>query len=128
MKQELQQLLTEAISIVQKKMNLSFSAIDDIQIERTRDQAHGDFACNIAMVLAKQAKTNPRELASALVENLPGSEIIDRIEIAGPGFINFFLSKQSRLDVISKILQTGKNYGRSEFGSGKSILVEFVSA
>ena len=128
MKQELQQLLTEAISIVQKKMNLSFSAIDDIQIERTRDQAHGDFACNIAMVLAKQAKTNPRELASALLENLPDSEIIDRVEIAGPGFINFFLSKQSRLDVISKILQTGKNYGRSEFGSGKSILVEFVSA
>ncbi len=128
MKQELQQLLTEAISIVQKKMNLSFSAIDDIQIERTRDQEHGDFACNIAMVLAKQAKTNPRELASALLENLPDSEIIDRVEIAGPGFINFFLSKQSRLDVISKILQPGKNYGRSEFGSGKSILVEFVSA
>lgn len=128
MKQELQQLLTEAISIVQKKMNLSFSAIDDIQIERTRDQAHGDFACNIAMVLAKQAKINPRELASALLENLPGSEIIDRVEIAGPGFINFFLSKQSRLNVISKILQAGKNYGRSEFGSGKSILVEFVSA
>ena len=128
MKQKLQQLLTEAISIVQKKMNLSFSAIDDIQIERTRDQAHGDFACNIAMVLAKQAKTNPRELASALLENLPGSEFIDHVEIAGPGFINFFLSKQSRLDVISKILQAGKNYGRSEFGSGKSILVEFVSA
>jgi arginyl-tRNA synthetase len=128
LKQELQQLLTEAISIVQKKMNLSFSAIDDIQIERTRDQAHGDFACNIAMVLAKQAKTNPRELASALLENLPDSEIIDHVEIAGPGFINFFLSKQSRLDVISKILKAGKNYGRSEFGSGKSILVEFVSA
>lgn len=128
MKQKLQQLLTEAISIVQKKMNLSFSAIDDIQIERTRDQEHGDFACNIAMVLAKQAKTNPRELASALLENLPGSEFIDHVEIAGPGFINFFLSKQSRLDVISKILQAGKNYGRSEFGSGKSILVEFVSA
>ncbi|MFT5425101.1 MAG: arginyl-tRNA synthetase [Gammaproteobacteria bacterium] len=128
MKQELQQLLTEAISIVQEKMNLSFSPIDDIQIERTRDQTHGDFACNIAMVLAKQAKSNPRELASALLENLPASEMIDRVEIAGPGFINFFLSKQSRLNVISKVLQSGSNYGRSEFGSGQSILVEFVSA
>lgn len=128
MKQELQQLLSEAISIVQEKMNLSFSAIDDIQIERTRDQAHGDFACNIAMVLAKQAKTNPRELASALIENLPASKMIDRVEIAGPGFINFFLSKQSRLNVISKILQSGSNYGRSEFGAGRSTLVEFVSA
>lgn len=128
MKQELQQLLTEAISIVQKKMDLSFSAIDEIQLERTRDQTHGDFACNIAMVLAKQAKTNPRKLASVLLDNLPDSEIIDHVDIAGPGFINFFLSKQSRLDVISKILQTGKNYGRSEFGSGKSMLVEFVSA
>jgi len=64
LKQELQQLLTDAISIVQQKMNLSFSAIDDIQIERTRDQAHGDFACNIAMALAKQAKTSPRQPAS----------------------------------------------------------------
>jgi len=128
LKQELQQLLMDAISIVQQKMNLSFSAIDDIQIERTRDQTHGDFACNIAMVLAKQANTNPRQLASSIVENLPDSEIIDRVEIAGPGFINFFLNKQSLLNVITKILQAGENYGRSEFGSGKSILVEFVSA
>ncbi len=128
MKQELQQLLINAISIVQQKMNLSFSAIDDIQIERTRDQAHGDFACNIAMVLAKQANINPGQLASAIVENLPESEIIDRIEIAGPGFINFFLNKRSLLNVITEILQAGENYGRSEFSSGKSILVEFVSA
>ncbi|TDJ18396.1 MAG: arginine--tRNA ligase [Gammaproteobacteria bacterium] len=128
MKQELQQLLTGAILIVQQKMNLSFSAIDDIQIERTRDQAHGDFACNIAMVLAKQANINPRQLASSIVENLPDSEIIDRVEIAGPGFINFFLNKQSLLNVITKILQAGENYGRSEFGSGETILVEFVSA
>ena len=128
MKQELQQLLISAISIVQQKLNLSFSAIDDIQIERTRDQAHGDFACNIAMVLAKQANINPGQLASAIVENLPESEIIDRVEIAGPGFINFFLNKRSLLNVITEILQAGKNYGRSEFGSGKSILVEFVSA
>ena len=128
MKQELQQLLTDAISIVQQKMNLSFSAIEDIQIERTRDQAHGDFACNIAMALAKQAKTSPRQLASSIVENLPDSDIIDHVEIAGPGFINFFLKKQSRLSVITNILQSGENYGRSKFGSGKSILVEFVSA
>ena len=128
MKQELQQLLISAISIVQQKLNLSFSAIDDIQIERTRDQAHGDFACNIAMVLAKQANINPGQLASAIVENLPESEIIDRVEIAGPGFINFFLNKRSLLNVITEILQAGKNYGRSEFGSVKSILVEFVSA
>ena len=128
MKQELQQLLTGAISIVQQKMNLSFSAVDDIQIERTRDQAHGDFACNIAMVLAKQANINPRQLASSIVENLPYSEIFDRCEIAGPGGINFYLTKQSLLNIITKILQAGENYGRSEFGSGKTILVEFVSA
>jgi arginyl-tRNA synthetase len=128
LKQELQQLLMETISIVQEKMNLSFSAIGEIQIERTRDQSHGDFACNIAMVLAKQAKTNPRQLAASLVENLPDSEIIDRVEIAGPGFINFFINKQIRLNVITNILQAGEIYGRSEFGTGKSILIEFVSA
>jgi arginyl-tRNA synthetase len=128
LKQELQQLLVEAISIVQEKMDVTFSAIDDIKIERTRDQSHGDFACNIAMVLAKQAKTDPRELATALLENLPESEIVERVEIAGAGFINFFLSKQSRLNVITNILQAAETYGRSEFGAGKSILVEFVSA
>jgi len=128
LKQELQQLLVEAISIVQEKMDVTFSAIDDIKIERTRDQSHGDYACNIAMVLAKQARTNPRELAAALLESLPESNIVERIEIAGPGFINFFLSKQSRLNVITNILQAGEAYGRSEFGAGKSILVEFVSA
>ncbi len=128
MKQELQQLLMEAISIVQEKMDVSFSAIDDIQIERTRDQSHGDYACNIAMVLARQANTNPRQLATSLLEYLPESEIIERVEIAGPGFINFFLNKQSRLNVITNILQAAEAYGRSEFGSGKSILLEFVSA
>jgi len=128
LKQELQQLLMEAISIVQKKMDVSFTAIDDIQIERTRDKSHGDFACNIAMVLARQAKTNPRKLAAALLENIPESEIIERVEIAGPGFINFYLTKQSRLNVITRILQTAEAYGRSEFGTGKSILLEFVSA
>ncbi len=128
MKQELQQLLMEAISIVQKKMDVSFTAIDDIQIERTRDKSHGDFACNIAMVLARQAKTNPRKLAAALLENIPESETIERVEIAGPGFINFYLTKQSRLNVITRILQTAEAYGRSEFGTGKSILIEFVSA
>lgn len=128
MKQELQQLLMEAISIVQEKMDVTFSAIDDIKIERTRDQSHGDYACNIAMVLARQAKTNPKQLAAALLENIPESEIIEHIEIAGPGFINFFLTKQSRLNVITRILQAAEAYGRSEFGAGKSILVEFVSA
>jgi len=128
LKQELQQLLMEAISIVQEKMDITFSAIDDIKIERTRDRSHGDYACNIAMVLARQAKTNPKQLAVALLENIPESEIIERIEIAGPGFINFFLTKQSRLNVITRILQAAEAYGRSEFGAGKSILVEFVSA
>ena len=128
MKQELQQLLMEAISIVQENMDFSFSAIDEIKIESTRDQTHGDFACNIAMVLAKQTKKNPRQLASSLVENLPESKIIERVEIAEPGFINFFINKQSRLNVITNILQAAETYGRSEFGSGKSILLEFVSA
>ena len=69
MKQELQQLLISAISIVQQKLNLSFSAIDDIQIERTRDQAHGDFACKIAMFSAKQGNINPGQFNSAIFEN-----------------------------------------------------------
>lgn len=128
MKQELQELLMQAISIVRKKIAITYTDINIIQIERTRYPSHGDFACNIAMVLAKQAKINSRQLAALLLENLPQSEIIERVEIAGPGFINFFISKQSHLNVITKILQADHTYGRSEFGAGKSILLEFVSA
>ena len=100
----------------------------EIEIERTRDSQHGDFASNIAMRLAKAARQNPRKLAEALVAALPPDAAIAKVEIAGAGFINFFLRDDAYHTEIATILAEGADYGKSGFGGGHSVLVEFVSA
>ena len=99
-----------------------------ITVERARDNSHGDFASNLAMTLAKKAKRKPRDLAEALVTALAEDRAIEKVEIAGPGFINFFLKLASLNQVIGKVLSTGSEYGRSTVGKGKKILLEYVSA
>jgi arginyl-tRNA synthetase len=99
-----------------------------VDIERTRDAAHGDFATNVALQLAKPARRNPRQLAQAILGALPASELIERAEIAGPGFINFHLSAQAYQLELSRIFALGPTYGYSKRGSGQSTVVEFVSA
>jgi arginyl-tRNA synthetase len=100
----------------------------EIEVERTRDESHGDFATNVAMRLAKAARQNPRKIAEALRAALPAHPAVSRTEIAGAGFINFFLDENSYRAEIGRILAQGDAYGRSERGQGKSVLVEFVSA
>ncbi len=102
--------------------------LPDVQIERTKDKAHGDFATNIAMMLAKPAKMNPRQIATILVESLPESDFITKVSIAGPGFINFTLSADSSLQVVKEILAAKEKFGVSTIGEGKTVQVEFVSA
>jgi len=102
--------------------------IDRIELERTRQQSHGDFSCNIAMVLAKQLGTNPRQLAEKIIAVIPKSDLVDKIELAGPGFINFFLAPAAYHQVVHAIIDQGDNYGHSEIGKGKKILLEYVSA
>ena len=97
-------------------------------IERTRDTSHGHFATNIAMRLAKPAGKKPRELAAAIVEKLPPSDQIEKVEIAGPGFINFHLSAAAFHREIEAIIDQGASYGRQENGDRPHILLEFVSA
>ncbi len=97
-------------------------------IERTRDASHGDFASNIAMRLAKEAKKNPRDLATEIVNNIGGSDSIDKIDIAGPGFINFHLSPAAYYREIESILDKGEDYGRREPLAEPRVLLEFVSA
>ena len=97
-------------------------------VERTRDASHGDFASNIAMRLAKPAGKNPRELAAMFVEQLGGSDQIDKVDIAGPGFINFHLSAAAFHAEIRSILSEGSNYGRQAHKEKPRILLEFVSA
>ncbi|MGI4936843.1 MAG: arginine--tRNA ligase [Janthinobacterium lividum] len=103
-----------------------------ITLERPRDTAHGDAACNIAMQLAKPLKKNPRELAQAVVAAVmaaPGrAELIDSVEIAGPGFINIRLSAAARQAVVNTIFEQGAAFGQSKAGAGRKVLVEFVSA
>ena len=103
-----------------------------VVLERPRDPSHGDIACNIAMQLAKRLKKNPRELAQALVATVLADpdriELIDAIEIAGPGFINLRLAAAARQAVVGVVMQEGAAFGRSRTGDGRKVLVEFVSA
>ncbi len=130
MKQEIVELIVESINAVQQKqsLTLTFSLPDQIQIDNTRDRKHGDYASNIALVLSKPAGMPPRELAELIVQNIPESDNVRKIEIAGPGFINFFLNQTAQYSVIEEILDAEKLFGHSRLGSGKSILLEFVSA
>ena len=99
-----------------------------VDVERTRDAAHGDFATNIALQLAKPARSNPRKLAQAIVDALPASELIAKVELAGPGFINFHLSPNAYQIELSRIFDLGPAYGYSKRGAGERTVVEFVSA
>ena len=98
------------------------------QIDRTRDPRHGDFASNIALVLAKPARRKPREIAELIVDALPDSELVAGVEIAGPGFINFRLTPLALHREIDRILADGAHYGESDEGAGRKVIVEFVSA
>jgi len=99
-----------------------------VSIERTRDASHGDFATNIAMQLAKPARSNPRKLAQALLDALPSSDLISKVELAGPGFINFHLSPNAYQNELSRIFDLGPAYGYGKRGAGERTVVEFVSA
>jgi len=103
-------------------------SVPDIQIERTKNKEHGDFACNVAMMLARSAKMNPREIAILIVDALADVDFITQVNIAGPGFINFTLSAGSAQKIIKDVLAAGDAFGRSDIGKGKRVQVEFVSA
>jgi arginyl-tRNA synthetase len=106
------------------------AAMRDIgfEVERTRDAQHGDFASNIAMRLAKATRQNPRKLAEAIKSALPANPALAKVEIAGAGFINFFLNENTHHAELERVLVQGADYGKSEVGRGRSVLVEFVSA
>ena len=103
-----------------------------IILERPRDPSHGDFACNIAMQLAKALKKNPRELAQAIAQDVMGNPLreglIANVEIAGPGFMNVRLVAGSKQAIVTRVLQEGAGYGKTKDAAGQKVLVEFVSA
>lgn len=99
-----------------------------VAVERTRDPKHGDFATNIALRLAKPAGRNPRELAQAIIAALPSNSLVVRTEVAGAGFINFFLTSDAYARELTNILEKGDRYGQSNIGNGEKVMLEFVSA
>lgn len=128
MKDQLIQSLGKALDAIKADGLIPADTAINIQLSRTKDASHGDFASNIAMQLAKPAGKPPRAVAEALVAHLENDAIIEKVDIAGPGFINFFLSQDAATSVIEQIFSQGAAYGLSDYGKGKSVQVEFVSA
>ena len=124
----IEQLLTTALASLPEELAPAAARNVPIEVERTRDAAHGDFASNLAMRLAKAARQNPRKLAQALVAALPAHDAVQKVEIAGAGFINFFLAPGAYHGQILDILRQGAGYGCSSSGAGQKLMVEFVSA
>jgi arginyl-tRNA synthetase len=128
LKSQLEQLLQQAVNGLVGGLLPTAPEASQIIVERTRDAQHGDFATNVAMRLAKAARRSPRELAQAIVAALPANELIERTEVAGAGFINFYLKTAASTGELARIQELGEAYGRSGAGAGERVLVEFVSA
>ncbi|MFV8819074.1 arginine--tRNA ligase [Haliea sp. E17] len=128
MKDAISQLIAQALDTLVQNEKLPAGNIPPIQVDRTRDKSHGDLASNVALTLAKAAGMPPRELAGLICASLPPSQVVQRTEIAGPGFINFFLSEDSGQAVVRRILEQGEAFGRNQSGEGRKVQVEFVSA
>lgn len=128
MKQIIEQILTDTLGQLKAQNSISSDINPEIKIDRTKDSLHGDFATNLALVLAKPCRQSPRQLAELIIQTIGKHTLIDRVEIAGPGFINFFLRKDALSQVVATILDTGDTFGTSTLGQNKKVIVEFVSA
>ncbi len=129
MNQRLKQHICNALQICYERGTLKSAQLPEIALEVPARPGHGDFSTNLAMVLARAEKTAPRKVAEALVSVLEESATEwGRVEIAGPGFINFFLPSRHWFETLNEVVRRGADYGRSNFGKGKKVQVEFVSA
>ncbi len=129
MKQKIKKMIYNASMDAYGKGDLPSSDFPEIEVEEPNAGSHGDFSTNISMVMASIQKMPPRKIAEAIIKNINDPDgIVDKTEIAGPGFINFFLNKHSWHPVLRKIHEQDALYGASDIGKGKKIQVEFVSA
>ena len=122
-KSHLSELFAQAVSVVAPEATQI-----DILIERPKQALHGDYACNLAMQLAKPLRKSPRDIAQALISALPASPVVEKVEIAGAGFINVFITTAAKQNVVRGVLQAGAGYGHIHLGAGRKLQVEFVSA
>lgn len=131
-KKAIQEALEKALAILREEGKISFNTIPSYVVEVPREKVHGDFATNLAMVMAREARMVPRQIASLVQEAIGEKNLLalpwEKIEVAGPGFINFYLKPQWLYDVLVTVLEEGRNYGRCSLGQGQKVQVEFVSA
>ncbi len=129
LKKILRDLITASVERARELGQLAFETLPAFDVEAPRQADHGDLATNLALVLAKQAKLPPRKVAEAIINNLAAPEgMLDKVEMAGPGFINFFIADAFWYQVIIEIERVGRAYGDSDLGAGQKVQVEFVSA
>ncbi len=128
MKQVINDLIAQAVQALQQAERIPADLNLNIQVTPAKDASQGDFATNIALMLAKPAGMAPRQLADAIVEHLPSQASIVKVEVAGPGFINFFVESATSHAVLQRIREQGDRFGASDVGQGQKIQVEFVSA
>ena len=128
MKNNVKKLIRQALKEWSQQANLDVAIPAEIYLERTKNQAHGDFASNIAMTLAKPLRQAPRVIAENIVAHWPDTGLVDKVEVAGPGFINFFLTTKVQSEIVMTILSQGSAYGCSDLGRGRRVNIEFVSA
>lgn len=128
-KSEIKEIIMSAMGVLVSEDKIPAEPLPAFQVTIPNDTAHGDFSANVALVCAKVLKTNPRALAQQIVDAaiLDGTSF-DSVELAGPGFLNFFLGKNWFSGVVSNTLKLGADYGKTDLGAGKKVLVEFVSA
>lgn len=125
----LRKTITEALTTCIEKESWQIDSVPEIVIERPKEQVNGDFSTPIAMTLASKLKMNPRKISESIISSLnKDASIIEKVETAGPGFINFFLTPATWRDEIKDIYSKNSHYGNSDYGKGKNVQVEFVSA
>ncbi|MEA1935805.1 MAG: arginine--tRNA ligase [Thermodesulfobacteriota bacterium] len=129
MKKKLTELLEDAIKTCSDKEIFEAGNLPFIEIEVPREDSHGDYSCAASMALASSQGKNPRRIAEQIVENIHDSDnMLDKIEIAGPGFINFFIGKDVWSTLLEEVDELGNRYGQSGLGKSRKVQVEFVSA
>ncbi len=128
MQQRLQKLLAQALMRLREQGELSVEPNMPIRVDRARDPEHGDFASNLALALAKVTGKPPRQLAEKIAAALPSDPAVRQVEIAGPGFINFFIDQSAQFEIVARILTEREGFGRSQIGLGQRVHLEFVSA
>lgn len=128
MKEKIVKLLQNSLLDLKKNELIPDSIDIIIKVDRTKDKSHGDFASNIALMLAGKANKNARDLAELIVKQLASVSYIEKMEIAGPGFINFFLKAENKYQVVNEIFMQKDKFGSCNLGNGQKVLLEFVSA